>query len=81
MSAEIAILQAEADALRQTIKDAARGLIERHPDLIIRMDAHFRTEPSADPNAGLGPREEIVGVTTAGTLIMRLSVDVGVTGR
>ncbi len=79
MTAELSILQAEANALHMTITDAVRGLIERHPDLIVHIDGNAHTElgsPEARDSAYLE-----IGSTAQGLIIMRLNVDVGVTGR
>jgi hypothetical protein len=77
MTAEIAVLQAEADALHQTILDAVRGLIERQPDLCVHIEANFYRDDS--PNELTGTWFEIG--STVGPIVARLNVNVGVTGR
>ena len=79
MSAEISILRAEADALHRTITDAVRGLIERHPDLIVHIDGNGHTEIGGPDGRHTAFQE--IGSSAAGRIIMRLNVDVGVTGR
>lgn len=77
---EIAILQIEANGLRATIMEAMRGLLERHPDLTLRIEGNGHIE-MPDGTRPRGPAYEVVGTSAGGPIVMKLHVDVGLTGR